>query len=99
MIPVVKGIDDWWITKQGDPHRAVPASGGSGDEEHNIHLPQPSYWPMVTAIGLFISAYGVVFNDLVIPWGIAGIGLVIGFIGVYAWSLEPVNDPDENSTH
>ena len=98
-IPVVKGIDDWWITKQADPQRAVPVSGGSGDEGHNIHLPQPSYWPMVTAIGLFISAYGVVFNDLVIPWGIAGIGLISGFIGVYAWSLEPVNDPDENSTH
>ena len=98
-IPVVKGIDDWWITKQGSPQRSVPTSGGSGDEEHDIHLPQPSYWPMVSAIGLFISAYGVVFNDLIVPWGLATIGLVIGFIGVYAWSLEPVNDPDENSTH
>ena len=98
-IPVVKGIDDWWITKQGSPQRSVPTSGGSGDEKHDIHLPQPSYWPMVSAIGLFISAYGVVFNDLIVPWGLATIGLVIGFIGVYAWSLEPVNDPDENSTH
>ena len=98
-IPVVKGIDDWWITKQGSPQRSVPTSGGSGGEEHGIHLPQPSYWPMVSAIGLFISAYGVVFNDLIVPWGLATIGLVIGFIGVYAWSLEPVNDPDENSTH
>tara|TARA_Y100001934_G_scaffold258649_1_gene328994 strand:- start:711 stop:2567 length:1857 start_codon:yes stop_codon:yes gene_type:complete len=98
-IPVVKGLDDWWITKQGSPQRSVPTGGGSGDEEHDIHLPQPSYWPMVSAIGLFISAYGVVFNDLIVPWGLATIGLVIGFIGVYAWSLEPVNDPDENSTH
>jgi cytochrome c oxidase subunit 1 len=98
-IPEVKGIDDWWLTKQEDPHKAISTSEESGDEGHNIHLPQPSYWPMVTAIGLFISAYGVVFHDLVIPWAIAGIGLIVGFVGVYAWSLEPVNDPDENSTH
>ena len=54
---------------------------------------------MVTAIGLFIAAYGVVFNDLIVPWGLAAIGLVIGFVGVYAWSFEPVNDPEEDSTH
>ena len=28
------------------------------------------------------------------------IGLTIGFVGVYAWSLEPINDPEEeDSTH
>lgn len=98
-IPVVRSLDDWWATKQGSAHQEVPASGGSGDDGHDIHLPQPSYWPMVTSIGLFIAAYGVVFNDLVLPWGLASIGLVIGFVGVYAWSLEPVNDPEEDSTH
>ena len=98
-IPVVRSLDDWWATKQGGAHKEIPASGGSGDEGHGIHLPQPSYWPMVTAIGLFIAAYGVVFNDLIVPWGIAAIGLVIGFVGVYAWSFEPVNDPEEDSTH
>jgi len=98
-IPVVRSLDDWWATKQGGAHKEVPASGASGDEGHGIHLPQPSYWPLVTAIGLFIAAYGVVFNDLIIPWGLAAIGLVIGFVGVYAWSLEPVNDPEEDSTH
>ena len=98
-IPVVKSLDDWWNTKQGGNGKAVPVSGGSGDEEHDIHLPQPSYWPLVTAIGLFIAAYGVVFNQLVVPWAIAIIGTFIGFVGVYAWSLEPVNDPDEDSAH
>ena len=98
-IPVVRSLDDWWATKQGGAHKEVPASGGSGGEGHGIHLPQPSYWPLVTAIGLFIAAYGVVFNDLIIPWALAAIGLVIGFVGVYAWSLEPVNDPEEDSTH
>ena len=98
-IPIVRSLDDWWETKQGGAYKEVPASGGLGDEGHEIHLPQPSYWPIVTAVGLFIAAYGVVFNDLLIPWALAAVGLTIGFIGVYSWSLEPVNDPEEDSTH
>ena len=98
-IPIVRSLDDWWATKQGGANKEVPASGGSGDEGHGIHLPQPSYWPFVTALGLFVAAYGVVFNDLIIPWALATIGLAIGFIGVYSWSLEPVNDPEEDPTH
>ena len=98
-IPIVRSLDDWWATKQGGANKEVPASGGSGDEGHGIHLPQPSYWPFVTALGLFVAAYGVVFNDLLIPWALAVIGLIIGFIGVYSWSLEPVNDPEEDPTH
>jgi cytochrome c oxidase subunit 1 len=98
-IPIVRSLDDWWETKQGLDYKEVPPSGGSGNEGHEIHLPQPSYWPIVTAVGLFIAAYGVVFNDLLIPWALAAVGLIIGFIGVYSWSLEPVNDPEEDSTH
>ena len=98
-IPIVRSLDDWWATKQGGANKEVPASGSSGDEGHGIHLPQPSYWPFVTALGLFVAAYGVVFNDLLIPWALAVIGLIIGFIGVYSWSLEPVNDPEEDPTH
>jgi len=99
-IPVVRSLDDWWATKQGSPHKEVPVSGGSGEEDgHDIHLPQPSYWPFVVAIGILIGGYGVVFNQLIVPWALASIGTFIGFVGVYAWSLEPVNDPDENQGH
>ena len=99
-IPVVRSLDDWWATKQGSPHKEVPVSGGSGEEDgHDIHLPQPSYWPFVVAMGILVAGYGVVFNQLIVPWALASIGTFIGFVGVYAWSLEPVNDPDENQGH
>ena len=99
-IPVVRSLDDWWATKQGDPQREIPAAGGSGEDEgHGIHLPQPSYWPFVVSLGILIAAYGIVFNDLIVPWGISILGTFIGFVGVYAWSLEPVNDPDEDTAH
>ena len=99
-IPVVRSLDDWWATKHGSPHKEVPVSGGSGEGDgHDIHLPQPSYWPFVVAMGILIAGYGVVFNQLIVPWALASIGTFIGFVGVYAWSLEPVNDPDENQGH
>ena len=99
-IPVVRSLDDWWATKQGSPHKEVPVSGGSGEGDgHDIHLPQPSYWPFVVAMGILVAGYGVVFNQLIVPWALASIGTFIGSVGVYAWSLEPVNDPDENQGH
>ena len=94
-IPQVKALDDWWVTKQENPDIEVEEPV----KHHNIHLPQPSYWPLITSLGIFIAGYGVVFNGLIFPYLIATIGTAITFIGVYAWSLEPVNDPDEHSAH
>ena len=88
-------MDDWWVTKQENPDIEIPETL----EHHDIHLPQPSYWPLITSIGIFIAAYGVVFNNVIFPYSIAVIGTIITFIGVYAWSFEPVNDPDEHAVH
>lgn len=54
---------------------------------HAIHLPDPSYWPLITGLGLFIAGSGVVFS--VFPLSFVGIFVVL--VGIYAWSLEPVN--------
>ena len=93
-IPTVKERDDWWARKRQHSEKIVPAGEVPVDEEHSIHLPQPSYWPMVVSIGLLVLGYGAIYS---IPVGI--IGAVIGTIGVYAWSFEPVNEPDEESLH
>ena len=94
-IPTVYGRDEWWAQKRTPVRRAVPVGGGSGDDEgHDIHLPQPSYWPLIVSIGLLIGGYGLVFN-----FAVAVIGGLIGMFGVYAWSFEPVNEPDEGSGH
>ncbi|MCH8309087.1 MAG: cytochrome c oxidase subunit I [Chloroflexi bacterium] len=103
VIPNVTDRDEWWEEKQrrrvGIP---VPVGGGSGygqEEEHSIHLPQPSYWPIVVSIGLLIAAYGVVYNGVIFPFVLAAAGVLFGMIGVYAWALEPVNDPDPDDGH
>jgi cytochrome c oxidase subunit I len=55
-------------------------------DEHHIHLPDPSYWPLVAAIGLFVAGLGVLFSLVIVP-----VGLAITIIGIFGWSLEPVN--------
>ncbi len=94
-IPTVYGRDEWWAQKRTPVRRAVPVGGGSGDDEgHDIHLPQPSYWPLVVSIGLLIGGYGLVFN-----FALAVVGGLIGMFAVYAWSFEPVNEPEEGGGH
>ena len=91
-IPLIQSVDAFWeLKRHGTP--IVPASGGSEnpEEEKDIHLPQPSYWPMVVSIGILLAAYGMIFG---LPLAI--FGTIVGFIGVYAWSLEPVNEPTEH---
>jgi cytochrome c oxidase subunit I len=83
----------------GAPVR-VPAGGAPPQEEeapeaatpqdeaavaaHGIHLPDPSYYPLVAAIGLPIMAYGVMFTPILI-----GVGGLIVLVGLFGWSLEP----------
>ena len=98
-IPEVHDRDDWWARKRREVRREVPVGGGSGedDEEHDIHMPQPSYWPFVVSCGILIGAFGLVYP--VANYAIAAIGVFIGTVAVYAWSFEPVNDPEEGGDH
>ena len=57
-IPQVHVVDDWWAKKRGLVVEQTPA--GASGEEGEIHLPQPSFWPLVAAVGLLIGAYGVI---------------------------------------
>ena len=97
-IPVVHDRDAFWAQKR-EGVRAVPVAGGS--EEHDVHLPQPSYWPFVVSAGILIAGYGLIYlgNNNPIAIAVAVIGTFIAMFAVYAWSFEPVNDPDEDSGH
>ena len=45
-----------------------------------IHLPEPSYVPVVVAFGLTIAIVGVVFT-----WVMVAIGLIITLIALFRW--------------
>ena len=94
-IPVVHDRDDWWSQKRRQVRRAVPVGGGSGyEEQHEIHMPEPSYWPIVASIGLLLGGYGLIYHV-----ALAAVGGAITMISVYAWSFEPVNEPEDSPIH
>jgi cytochrome c oxidase subunit 1 len=96
-IPVVHALDDFWHRKYAeDPEgRPVPVVAGgqavSGDvhEAHGpaeaIHMPTPSYMPVIAALGLPLIGWGVTFA----LWWLAIVGAIVTLAGLYGWALEP----------
>ncbi len=94
-IPVIESQDDWWFRKYNieDDGSVVRISSAEDAAQKGdavgVHLPSPSFWPLVLAIGLPLVGYGVIFN----LWFCVVGGLLTGG-AIYAWVLEPVDDPD-----
>jgi type IV secretory pathway TrbD component len=55
-----------------------------------IHLPGPSYLPIVTAVGLTVVVVGVVRS-----WIIVALGLIITLVAVVRWVRETRQDIGE----
>ena len=56
----------------------------TANAESHIHLPSPSYWPLVLSVAIFIVGIGVIYNRFVAVVGALGI-----LLAMYGWSLEP----------
>ena len=52
-----------------------------------VHMPPPSPFPIVMAIGMILTGFGVIF-----PAELLGTGLAALFFGVIGWLLEDVRD-------
>ncbi|MEP6475708.1 MAG: cytochrome c oxidase subunit I [Actinomycetota bacterium] len=92
-IPQVHALDDFWHRKYAEDKsgRLVPVQAGAAaeagaheDAGHGIHLPNPSFWPIIAAAGLPLLGYGVLFH-----WWMAGLGAVLVLVAFYGWALEP----------
>jgi cytochrome c oxidase subunit 1 len=100
-VPIVTHRDELWHRKytEDDEGRLVklPAGGAVDTDEqaravaepHGIHMPSPSYWPLVFAISLPVLGYGFVFKN----WWVLALGALIGFFGVNGWAIEPSTEP------
>jgi cytochrome c oxidase subunit 1 len=98
-IPVVHSIDDFWHKKYAEDQQGkpvpVPAGGAvathdEGDDhldEHSIHMPNPSYFPLIAAIGFPIIATGLMYSEVLIALGAA-----ISIVGLYGWVYEPASE-------
>jgi cytochrome c oxidase subunit 1 len=100
-IPTVTSLDDFWHRKYTEDEEGRAVRRAEADtlvEElehlgHNppqpVHLPSPSYFPIVIGFSVMLIGYGIVYSSF--AWGIAvlaaGIlGAVTSFIG---WAQEP----------
>jgi cytochrome c oxidase subunit 1 len=99
-VPTVSHLDEFWHRKYQEDEdgrvRRVKSSeevAQKGDAT-DVHLPSPSYWPIVMAFGLPLIGYGLIFN-----LGIAAVGGVIVLLGGYAWGMEPSDDPETAHAH
>jgi cytochrome c oxidase subunit 1 len=91
-IPEVEGLDHYWIVKRRAAAAGRPITGPEQYvDPSTIHMPDPSYWPLVTAIGVLVLAAGMLFDTGwdYIRFPIPFIGGIICFIGIVAWANEP----------
>ena len=96
----VGSLDEFWHRKYGydENHNVVRiataeevAQDGSN---HNVHLPSPSYFPIILALGLPVIAYGLIYSLwLCIPGGAL---LIYGMVG---WIFEHPDDPNAAHDH
>ncbi|MDP9387195.1 MAG: cytochrome c oxidase subunit I, partial [Actinomycetota bacterium] len=60
-----------------------------------IHLPSPSYYPIIAAFGLLVIAYGMLYGrDSGSNYLVAVLGAVILFAALYGWGMEPSAEPE-----
>ncbi|MFM7044027.1 MAG: cytochrome c oxidase subunit I [Ilumatobacteraceae bacterium] len=96
-VPTVHALDEYFHRKYEEVEnpdgthslrKVRTAEELQAEEEANadkhIHLPSPSYWPIVLAFGLPVIAYGIIFNLI-----LSFVGLAIVLLGMFGWALEP----------
>jgi cytochrome c oxidase subunit 1 len=69
---------------------AEQAEAEQGEAGHGIHLPSPSYFPLIAAFGFPVMAYAVILQS----WALGAIGAVVALAGFYGWVLEPATAED-----
>jgi cytochrome c oxidase subunit 1 len=94
-VPTVSHLDEFWQHKyqenaDGKVVRiATGAEVAQRGDATDVHLPSPSYWPLVLAVALPTIAYGLIFNR-----GIAALGGVLVILAGFGLGYEPSDDPE-----
>jgi len=105
--PVVHAVDDFWHRKytEDDEGRLqrIPVSAEQRAEAErreaaaaanagSIHLPSPSFYPLIVSLGLPIIGYGMIYKAYVV----AIAGAIVMLMGIYGWALEPSAEPADH---
>ncbi len=79
-VPEVRGLNPLWGPHADEIRAAAVTARGP------IHMPRPSFWPAVAALGVTLLLSGMIFG-----WWTGIPGLVIMLLGVYAWAFQPAH--------
>ncbi len=101
VIPTVHHLDEFFHRKyEEDPEshtmrQIATAEEIMAEQERNadkhIHMPSPSYWPIVVAFSVLVITFGMIFSHL-----IAAIGGVTLLFASFGWALEPSTAPESD---
>ncbi len=100
IIPVVHSVDEFWHRKYAtdpDTHRMKRVATADQVLHHeyvdpkSIHMPSPSYWPLILGFALFVTAYGALYKA--IPLLIVGAASIV--CAIMGWAIEPSAAPHE----
>jgi len=81
-IPTVHSRDPLWETKRA---RGGPLPEPALASGKDIHMPNPSFWPLVTAIGVITTLTGFLVG---FPY-VNLVGAAILLTGIFSWAFEP----------
>lgn len=93
--PVIHARDQVWENKHGSPEKRMDKIA---PDEHGIHMPDQSWWPLITSFGIFFACLGIVFFRYEFTFfgslsytngiGLLVFGLVLTLFGIVKWALE-----------
>jgi cytochrome c oxidase subunit 1 len=105
--PVVSRLDHFWHLKYDEDEEGRAVRKADADQviaeleyvglnpPEPIHLPNPSYFPLLMASGFPLMFYGIIYHTT--AWGKAliVIGAVVALTAVIGWAIEPVEEPHD----
>ena len=84
-IPTVSVRDEFWARKYEGVAAKESAAASADHEEHGIHLPGNSYFPIIMAAGITVFCYGLLYSSAV-----AITGVVVTVLSFFGWAFEGV---------
>jgi cytochrome c oxidase subunit 1 len=84
--PVVNAVDDFWFKKYDEEGRKKTLPAEPHVDTSKIHMPNPSFYPILLALGITIGASGFFIESFGLYVSLAGVALIL--LSAYGWTYE-----------
>jgi cytochrome c oxidase subunit 1 len=92
VVPNVHGRDELWLRKHGDGHGSAPVAREPAPRAEDlaaIHMPAPSYWPVVLAAALTFMLAGLLISYVQVV-----VGGLLTLYCMYKFAMEHHRPPE-----